>query len=92
MEGSPNVQQIHRLESDLKSNSSILSIHDLHVWALTTNRLVASVHIVVNDYRVETKEIENFATDLLKQKYGISKTTIQIEVYENCETCHIYDN
>ncbi|CAD5120124.1 DgyrCDS8701 [Dimorphilus gyrociliatus] len=71
MEGSPNESQLHRLESDLKSNSLILSIHDLHVWSLTTNRLVASVHIVVNNRQVETKEIENFATELLKRKYGV---------------------
>ncbi|CAD5125838.1 DgyrCDS14038 [Dimorphilus gyrociliatus] len=87
MEGSPNRNRIILMERDLRSNSSVLSVHDLHIWALTTTRLVASVHLVVGSEQ-DYVSVEKFATKLLKEKYGMSKTTVQIDVFNSeCDVC-----
>lgn len=87
MTGSPNRNRITLMEQELRSNSSVLSVHDLHIWALTTTRLVASVHLVVGSEE-DYIAVEKFATKLLKEKYGISKTTVQIDIFNSdCDVC-----
>jgi len=62
----------------LNSIEHVSSIHDLHVWPLSTTEIALTVHIVVN-----SKSIDNNFLRKLQQHFhdhfGIDHSTIQIE-------------
>jgi len=52
-------------------------IHDLHIWAITNEKLSLTCHITSDDPEC-TMEC---ATELLRDKFNISHTTLQVEQY-----------
>ncbi|XP_013774061.1 zinc transporter 1-like [Limulus polyphemus] len=60
---------------------AILNVHDLHVWQLTSDRAIATLHIILNsshDYPNITYHIENFF-----RKEGIAFVTVQPEFFRS---------
>jgi cobalt-zinc-cadmium efflux system protein len=55
LEGTPAHVDIVSLLSDLKGIGGVESVHDLHVWTLTSGVLAMSCHAVVSDERSECK-------------------------------------
>jgi len=53
-------------------------MHDLHVWAMSTNETVLTVHLVVPGRRVEDNELVVIC-DELRRRFGIGHATIQVE-------------
>ncbi|KAJ1604335.1 cation diffusion facilitator-like membrane [Cryptosporidium canis] len=90
MEGTPIGIDCVSIQNDFLRLSSVLEVHDLHVWSLSVGVPALSCHIVVaseESARVTLK----YATDLCQNKYGIFHTTIQIDYSSNkvtCETIH----
>ena len=52
-----------------------LEVHDLHVWTISMGKLSMTVHIT------SLKPLKTLAavTDLLRRKYKLHHTTIQVE-------------
>lgn len=81
----PKHIDIQKVKTFLQDKKGVKSIHDLHIWALSTSQVALSVHLfmpnVING---------NFLTELqeeLEHEFGIKHTTIQIENDEiDCET------
>ena len=77
MEGSPKSFDIEELRQDLWeiSKEDIVDVHDLHVWTISMGKLSMTVHIV------SLKPLKTLAavTDLLRRKYKLHHTTIQVE-------------
>ena len=76
MEGSPLEFDIVGLEKDLLSIQGVIEVHDIHVWSLSIGKLSMSCHLT-------TSEPQNslvLARDLIKKKYNITHTTIQVEL------------
>lgn len=66
------------VENFLKKNEQVESIHDLHIWAMSTTENVLSVHIVL-----KTGKSDEFLKEIkkeLKEKFKIHHSTIQVEV------------
>ncbi|MDZ7719879.1 MAG: cation diffusion facilitator family transporter [Balneolaceae bacterium] len=66
------------VESFLKDHEEVESIHDLHIWAMSTTENVLSVHIVL-----KTDKTDQFLTEIkegLREKFKIDHSTIQVEV------------
>ncbi|VDN52865.1 unnamed protein product [Dracunculus medinensis] len=90
MEGVPSHVDYDSLQDDLKNINNVYTIHDLHIWSLSLNRLALSVHIVIDD---STKAIETTrkADQIVRLKYGIHLATIQVELFDNimssCNFC-----
>ena len=84
MEGSPLEFDIVGLEKDLLSIQGVIEVHDIHVWSLSIGKLSMSCHLT-------TSEPQNslvLARDLIKKKYNITHTTIQVELNkENKKKC-----
>jgi cobalt-zinc-cadmium efflux system protein len=55
LEGTPSHVDIVALQTDLKGIAGVESVHDLHVWTLTSGVLAMSCHVVVSDERSESK-------------------------------------
>ena len=84
MEGSPLEFDVEKLEEDLLSIPGVIEAHDIHVWSLSIGKLSMSCHLT-------TSEPQNslvLARDLIKKKYNITHTTIQVELNkENKKKC-----
>jgi len=78
MEGIPNQIDITKVEEKLNSIDGVQSVHDLHVWAITSNFPALSCHLVVDrDYNRD--DILQTASKLLLNNFNLKHTTIQIE-------------
>ena len=62
----------------LSNLDEVYSIHDLHVWAISTTVTALSVHLVVRYERIDNKFLDEIQTHL-KNQYSIEHTTIQFE-------------
>jgi len=84
----PKHIDIKKVSGFLKARKGVESIHDLHIWALSTSEVALSVHLFTPN---PTKE--NFLAELqedLDDEFGIKHITIQIEHEEiECGTLSI---
>lgn len=74
----PKGINIASIREYLNSIEHVSSIHDLHVWPLSTTEIALTVHIVVNSESLDN----NFLQKLQQQfhdHFGIEHSTIQIE-------------
>ena len=62
-------------QKDLKSIDGVIDIHDLHVWCLSIGKISMSCHLSCKN----PQKTLVIAHKLLKKKYKISHTTIQVE-------------
>ncbi|WP_367395205.1 cation diffusion facilitator family transporter [Cupriavidus sp. Agwp_2] len=80
LEGVPEDIKIDIVEAALRAVDGVTSIHDLHVWALTSGKISLTVHIV-NDARVDPEgEILPRIRELLAKQFGITHITVQAEL------------
>jgi cobalt-zinc-cadmium efflux system protein len=85
MEGTPREINIAAVTSEITGTQLISSMHDLHVWALSSEETALSVHVVVDDCPLG--EAEHVVRDLEKRlcdRFAIGHTTIQVE---SCHPC-----
>ena len=75
MEGVPMETDLNSIEKDLKSIDGVIDIHDLHVWCLSIGKISMSCHLSCKN----PQKTLVVAHKLLKKKYKISHTTIQVE-------------
>ncbi|GMF66319.1 unnamed protein product [Phytophthora lilii] len=74
MEGTPVDIYASDIEKGLLSCSSVVAVHDLHIWSLSAGLPSLSVHLVSNDVEAALHEAQHY---LLSQ--NIVHTTIQTE-------------
>lgn len=80
MEGTPTEVKISELSKVLMEMDGITEVHDLHVWTLTSNLYAMTVHVKVRqEFLKKPNEILNNINKTVKEKFGISHCTIQIE-------------
>jgi cobalt-zinc-cadmium efflux system protein len=85
MEGTPRDIDLASVTSEISGTNLISSMHDLHVWALSSDEMALSVHVVVDDCPLG--EAEHVVRDLeqrLCDRFSIGHTTIQVE---SCHPC-----
>lgn len=80
MEGSPTEVNIEQISELILSHKEIITIHDLHVWSITSGYNALTCHAVV-DADMSIAEAENLLHIIEKELIGIGihHTTIQIE-------------
>jgi len=89
LEFAPGDIDINQMMSEMKKVPGVMDIHDIHVWTIGSGVYALSAHVEVEDRPVsECASILRGLEDLLKDKYNISHTTLQLE-YEKLEgyTC-----
>ena len=85
MEGTPQGINLTEVSKVIGSADHVASMHDLHVWALSSEATALSVHVVVDD--LPLAEAEHVVRDLeqkLCATFDIGHTTIQVE---SCHPC-----
>jgi len=80
MEGTPQEIKISEVSQELMKFDEIVEVHDLHVWTLTSNLFSMTVHVKVKkEYLQKTNEILSKINQVVKEKFGITHCTVQIE-------------
>lgn len=75
----------------LESIDGVNHIHDLHIWLISSTEIALTVHLVVDESKV--KDILALGLqEQIEEKFGISHSTVQIELNQingHCLTCKI---
>jgi cobalt-zinc-cadmium efflux system protein len=86
LEAAPRHIDVGNLESDLGRVAGVVSIHDLHVWTISSGVHLMTCHAVVG-IQGDPDDVLGRLTGLLRERYGIDHSTIQLEREDRCRTC-----
>uniref|UniRef100_A0A0K8RI79 Putative zn2+ transporter n=1 Tax=Ixodes ricinus TaxID=34613 RepID=A0A0K8RI79_IXORI len=91
MEGFPRDLAYSTVKAALQSLKGVRMAHSLHVWSLTLDRNALAVHLAVDEDADPTAVLQA-AQQMVRKKFKIFSSTIQVEVYApsemlSCETC-----
>ena len=84
MEGSPKGVCLDELVAQIRGVDGVLSVHDLHVWSITSGANALTAHIVVSG-ELSVREAERIMAEISHEMehLGITHTTLQLESSEN---------
>jgi cobalt-zinc-cadmium efflux system protein len=89
MEGTPAEIDLAAVTQEITDTDLVTSMHDLHVWALSSDEVALSCHIVIGDSPLG--DAEHVVRDLesrLCGRFDIGHTTIQVESCHPCGEIH----
>ncbi len=78
VQAAPRGLDLAELRRRLAGIRGVSDVHDLHVWTLTSDMEVASVHLMTPT-EADTHAILDEATALLRDEYRIAHATLQVE-------------
>lgn len=78
VQAAPENLELSELRGRLTAIDGVKDVHDLHVWTLTSDMDVASVHLMTNPDG-DPHLVLDRARDLLRDEYGIAHATLQVE-------------
>jgi cobalt-zinc-cadmium efflux system protein len=79
MQDVPKGIRLEEVRRTIESVEGVSAVHDLHVWAVTSDIFTLSAHAVVENGG-DFHEVLNGIEDTLKERYNIEHTTIQLEI------------
>ncbi|WP_245649551.1 cation diffusion facilitator family transporter [Nocardia shimofusensis] len=74
----PEGMDLGAVESDLAGIQGVISVHDLHLWTLTSGMNVATAHLVVPGQH-EVHRVLDEARRVLSDDHGLAHATLQVE-------------
>jgi cobalt-zinc-cadmium efflux system protein len=89
LEGTPSDINLGAVTSEIMDTGRVTGMHDLHVWALSSDEMALSCHVVVGD--LPLADAEHIVRDLEKRlcaRFDIGHTTIQVESCHPCGEIH----
>jgi len=78
MEGAPGHIDVEALRRTLARAPGVVSVHDLHVWTITSGMVAMSCHVQSTE-ATSDPELLDALHGLLREHFGIDHATIQIE-------------
>jgi cobalt-zinc-cadmium efflux system protein len=79
MEGVPRHIDLEEVgQTMLAASERVLSVHDLHIWNLSSGMIALSAHVLVNDLQ-NWDELLAQLRRLLQERFGIEHVTLQPE-------------
>lgn len=78
MEGTPPEIDMALLEKALVELPGVTSVHDLHVWTISSGAIAMSGHLVIGE-AASRFDVLPAAREAMKRQFGLSHLTIQIE-------------
>jgi cobalt-zinc-cadmium efflux system protein len=89
LEGTPADINLADVTGEITKTEHVISIHDLHVWALSSEEMALSAHVVLEECPLG--DAEHVVRDLegrLCGRFAIGHTTIQVESCHPCGEIH----
>jgi|HigsolmetaAR201D_1030396.scaffolds.fasta_scaffold01016_12 cation diffusion facilitator family transporter len=85
MESAPGDIDVDQVRNSIRSVPGVLAIHDLHVWMISSGIVSMSAHVVAAENQV--KSVVEDISRMVRERFDINHTTIQIETPEGCIGC-----
>jgi cobalt-zinc-cadmium efflux system protein len=79
MQAVPRGIRLEDVQQALEEVEGVSKVHDLHVWAVTSDIFTLSAHAVVENGG-DFHQVLNGIEDTLKERFNIEHTTIQLEI------------
>ena len=79
MEGVPLHLSLQEIGAAMATVDGVTSVHDLHVWSLTAERIALSAHVMTGHMDNWPETLARLKA-LLAQRYGIEHVTLQPEI------------
>lgn len=89
MQGTPRELEFEAVRNLLLKLGEVESIHDLHLWALSSQEKILSCHLCLKDKEINTDKLIKKIESKLSKEFGIEHATIQIESEKVCKTEHV---
>lgn len=88
MESAPRGIDVDAVEATLRAVPGVRSVHDLHVWTITSGMDSLSAHVVAEDHGPSAPLLGE-VRHVLAARFGIHHVTIQIEPegFDECAVC-----
>jgi len=85
MEGTPTEVNLAAVTAEISATKLVTGVHDLHVWALSSDEMALSCHIVIGDTSLgDAEHVVRELEGKLCDRFAIGHTTIQVE---SCHPC-----
>lgn len=78
MESVPEKYDLDMVRGDIRMVEGVNDVHDMHLWAVTTDHYSLTAHVFITDNSQPLNVISRI-NKMLKEKYGLKHSTIQIE-------------
>lgn len=86
-DGVPENIKLPEVRHCLESITGVVSVHDLHVWAMSTAEPALTAHLVVRYGERTTEDILHEAQHALHERFDIAHVTLQLEA-DACAVGH----
>jgi cobalt-zinc-cadmium efflux system protein len=80
MEGVPYHLSLSEVGLTMSSQEGVKSVHDLHIWTLSSGHIALSAHVVIEDIN-HWEALLHKLHELLRNRFGIEHTTLQPETF-----------
>ena len=90
MEGAPAEISVNDVNKALVDIPGVSSVHDLHIWTLTSGKNILTAHIKAEG-ELGKEEIERLLEEVekrMRKRFKINHITIQLEPAEDTENCN----
>jgi cobalt-zinc-cadmium efflux system protein len=89
LEGTPGEIDLAKVTNEIKGTERVTGMHDLHVWALSSEEVALSVHVVLEDCPLgDAEHLVRNLEQRLCERFAIGHTTIQVESCHPCGEIH----
>jgi cobalt-zinc-cadmium efflux system protein len=85
MQAVPKGIRLEEVRQTIEAVDGVSKVHDLHVWAVTSDIFTLSAHAVVENGG-DFHQVLNGIEDTLKERFNIEHTTIQLETESREDT------
>jgi cobalt-zinc-cadmium efflux system protein len=86
LEATPSHISLGSVRSRLEELEGVESVHDLHVWTVTSGVVAMSAHAIVPDSSRHQRVLSE--TQHIMREFGVGHVTLQIEREELCDDTH----
>lgn len=89
----PQKIQVSAIREWFLQQEHVSSLHDLHVWPLSTNKTALTAHLIVGHEMTDSDALLRYLSKGIEAHFGIAHVTLQIEKSEaicehGCEGAH----
>jgi len=91
LEGVPDGIDLSEVDKEIRSIPGVDNLHDLHVWAITSDKISLSVHVVCDGDARDFQDLLQSVRRRLADKFEIHHSTVQVE-RTPCEQAGESDN
>ena len=79
MQGAPLGLNVDTVRDAMLAHPGVLTVHDLHIWALGSKEPILTAHVVVADPAQTAPDTRGALVAMLAEKFDIDHATLQVE-------------